>query len=147
MPNWCEGNLKIRGKIEDVKKFLDEQIYEKGEVILEKDEIKLSGVGGHLKDTHRCFISAGKDGFHNEFYARRDGNIIVIIPVQHAWEPYLPYFEELSEKYNVDFRFYGYEGGLEFNCEFEIIKGHITISRKIEFDNYEWECPEPRLGG
>ncbi|MBE7394606.1 hypothetical protein [Pasteurella multocida] len=147
MPNWCKGNLKIRGKIEDVKKFLDEQIYKKGEVILEKDEIKLSGVDGHLKDTYRCFISAGKDGFHDEFYARRDGNIIVIIPVQHAWGPYLPYFEELSEKYNVDFRFYGYERGLEFNCEFEIIKGNITIHRKIEFDNYEWECPEPRLGG
>ncbi|HDR1345432.1 TPA: hypothetical protein QB387_001696 [Pasteurella multocida] len=149
MPNWCEGNLKIRGKIEDVKKFLDEQIYEKGEIILGKDEdeIELSGVGGHLKDTYRCFISAGKDGFHDEFYVRRDGNIIVIIPVQHAWGPKLDSFKRLSEKYGVDFRFYGYERGLEFNCEFEIIKGNITLSREIEFEDYDWECPDPRKGG
>ncbi|WP_241951467.1 hypothetical protein [Pasteurella multocida] len=147
MPNWCEGNLKIRGKIEDVKKFLDEQIYEKGEVILEKDEIKLNGVDGHLKDTYRCFISAGKDGFHDEFYVSSDGNIIVIIPVQHAWGPKLDSFKRLSEKYGVDFRFYGYERGLEFNCEFEIIKGNITLSREIEFEDYDRECPDPRKGG
>ncbi|SQI48159.1 Uncharacterised protein [Pasteurella multocida] len=147
MSNWCEGNLKIRGKIEDVKKFLDEQIYQKGEVILEKDEIKLSGVGGHLKDTYRCFISAGQDGFYDEFYVDRDGNIIVIIPVQHAWGPKLDSFKRLSEKYGVDFRFYGYERGLGFNCEFEIIKGNITLIREIEFEDYDWECPDPRKGG
>lgn len=24
MPNWCKGKLKIRGKIEDIKRFIEE---------------------------------------------------------------------------------------------------------------------------
>ena len=26
MPNWCEGKLKIRGKLDDIKKFLNEGV-------------------------------------------------------------------------------------------------------------------------
>ncbi|MCW4596778.1 hypothetical protein MB831_04725 [Pasteurella multocida subsp. multocida] len=147
MPNWCEGNLKIRGKAGDVEKFLDETIYQGGKVLLDNGMIELKGIDGHLKDTYRCFINADKNGFYDEFWVRNDGSVVVVIPVKHAWTPCLQYFEELSKKYNVDFKFYGYEMGLEFNCEFEIISGNITINREIKFNDYLWECPEPRIGG
>ena len=58
-------------------------------------------------------------------------------------EPY----EEMSKKYSLDFRFYGYECGMEFNQEIEVVNGKTTINRKITFENYYWECPDPEMGG
>lgn len=57
-----------------------------------------------------------------------------------------PYIE-MSKKYNVDFRVYGYEMGLEFNREIEIVEGRLVTNRRIKFKDYRWECPDPTLGG
>lgn len=54
---------------------------------------------------------------------------------------------EMSKKYNVDFRVYGYEMGLEFNREIEIVEGRLVTNRRIKFKDYKWECPDPTLGG
>ena len=48
---------------------------------------------------------------------------------------------------NVDFRVYGYEMGLEFNREIEIVEGRLVTNRRIKFKDYRWECPDPTLGG
>lgn len=145
MPNWCKGNLKIRGHIDDAQKFLEYCIYQKGKVLRnEYGDLELIDVSGHLKDTYRCFISNIHSG---EYCPDNNGNIIVILRTEHAWAPKLEYFTELSKQFNVDFRFYGYEMGQQFNFEFEIIKGAITLEKEIKFDNYIWECPHPMLGG
>ena len=47
----------------------------------------------------------------------------------------------------VDFRVYGYEMGLEFNREIEIVEGRLVTNRRIKFKDYKWECPDPTLGG
>lgn len=145
MPNWCVGDLKIRGHIDDVQKCLEHCICKGGKV--GKDEygnLSLVEVRGHLKDTYRCFIS---DIYTQDFCPDGNGNIIVILPTEHAWYPVLEHFSELGKQFNVDFRFYGYEMGQQFNCEFEIIKGEITLKRDIEFNDYIWECPHPMMGG
>lgn len=145
MPNWCEGNLKIRGHIDDVQKLLEHCIYKGGKISRDEcGDLSLIETRGHLKDTYRCFIS---DIYSEDFYADKDGRIIVCLPTEHAWAPRLEYFTELSKQFNVDFRFYGYEMGLQFNFEFEIIKGAITLEKEIKFDDYIWECPHPMLGG
>ena len=54
---------------------------------------------------------------------------------------------EMSKKYNLDFRVYGYEMGMEFNKEIEIVEGEIATYRLIQFKDYKWECPDPKLGG
>lgn len=145
MPNWCCGDLKIRGHIDDVHKLLDHLIYKKGKVIRDNDSIELQEVSGHLKDTHRCFVDGVS--YTQDFYAKDDGRIIVIIPTEHAWCPRVEHFKELSQKFNVDFRFYGYEMGQQFNCEFEILKGELTLEKFIKFYDYQWECPRPLDGG
>lgn len=53
----------------------------------------------------------------------------------------------MSKKYNLDFRVYGYEMGIEFNKEIEIVEGEIATYRLIQFKDYKWECPDPKLGG
>lgn len=82
MPNWCEGDLKIRGHIDDVQKCLEYCIYQGGKVIRSDDSLELIDVGGHLKGAYRCFIP---DIYTQDFYPDNVGNIIVILPTEHAW--------------------------------------------------------------
>ncbi|MBB5146203.1 hypothetical protein HNQ35_001404 [Cerasibacillus quisquiliarum] len=36
---------------------------------------------------------------------------------------------------------------MEFNQDIEINKGEIIKDEEIKFDDYEWECIYPNLGG
>ncbi len=47
----------------------------------------------------------------------------------------------------MDFRFYGFEYGAEFNQEMIIENGELLVDSDIHFDDYFWECPCPKLGG
>lgn len=51
---------------------------------------------------------------------------ILVVNMKAAWnieeQPYI----EMSKKYNLDFRVYGYEMGMEFNKEIEIVEGEIA---------------------
>lgn len=44
-------------------------------------------------------------------------------------------------------RIYAFEKGMGFNQEIEITDGKITIDKYIKFNNYQWECPMPDIGG
>ncbi len=44
-------------------------------------------------------------------------------------------------------RIYAFESSMGFNQEIEIVDGKITIDKYIKFDNYQWECPMPDIGG
>lgn len=167
MPNWVEGKLKVRGKKENILKWLAECVavwnpdVEKGKplydaLVFKKDENGVSFTYSedelHVCVKQEAYIDGTRRNFvqkyENDFiFGAKDGKDIIILPVQAAWafmpEPY----EEMSKKYGLDFRFYGYECGMEFNQETEIINGETTINREIEFKDYYWECPDPQLGG
>lgn len=167
MPNWCEGKLKVRGKKENIMKWLAECVavwnpdVEKGKPLYDALVFKKDTNGVLLAynddELHVCikqeaYIDGTRRNFvqkyENDFlFGAKDGKDIIILPVQAAWafmpEPY----EEMSKKYSLDFRFYGYERGMEFNQEIEIINGETTINRVIKFEDYYWECPDPQIGG
>ena len=52
-----------------------------------------------------------------------------------------------DKDYEIDFRFYGFECGNEFNQEVIIENGKLKADNKITYDDYFWECPFPNLGG
>ena len=108
----------------------------------ENGDIYLEDIQGHLKGTYRCFIDVpfNLKSYSGDFWSDKNDQIVVIIPVMHAWYPHSNEFKEISRKFNVDFRFYGYECGLGFNAEFEVIKGELTFEREIKFNDYRWEC-------
>lgn len=167
MPNWCEGKLKVRGKKENIMKWLAECVavwnpdVEKGKPLYDALVFKKDTNGVSLAynddELHVCikqeaYIDGTRRNFvqkyENDFlFGAKDGKDIIILPVQAAYafmpEPY----EEMSKKYSLDFRFYGYECGMEFNQEIEIINGETTINRVIKFEDYYWECPDPQIGG
>lgn len=167
MPNWCEGKLKVRGKKENIMKWISECVavweldVEKGKPLYDAliyredvngvsftcddDEIHVSVKrDAHIAGTRRNFV----EKYENDFLlGAEDGKDIIILPVKAAWALESEPYEEMSKKYGLDFRFYGYERGMEFNQEIEVVDGETTIDREIQYDDYYWECPDPMLGG
>ena len=95
------------------------------------------------KERKRNFV---EKGVYGDSY-REDEKPILVVSMKAAWNVDETPYIEMSKKYNVDFRVYGYEMGLEFNREIEIVEGRLVTNRRIKFKDYKWECPDPTLGG
>ncbi|WP_314723097.1 hypothetical protein [Haemophilus pittmaniae] len=145
MSNWCVGDLKIRGKAADVTRFLTECIEGCKVTFDEFRVLEIENVRGQaIKGAGRVFCDNQNEII--EGYKFKNG-YVVVVPISAAWVLSPPEMIELSKKFNVDFKFYGFEMGQEFNQELEIIKGELTLDKCIEFEDYIWECPMPYLGG
>lgn len=164
MPNWCEGSLKIRGKFEDLKRLCKEEFavynikFTKEGFDEELDENAIKIMCGDEEGAEEFWMKLNDDAYINgtrrnfvtssdiDFFNNRDKSICVV-GFKAAWgiepEPYL----ELAKKYNVDIRLYGFECGAKFNQEIIIENGMILKDEVIRFNDYEWECAMPHLGG
>lgn len=162
MPNWAEGVLKIRGTRQDIRKFLVEGLsplnphtgiakllgkeVEEPEVTIEEDDwdFKMNSPHGfYINGTRRAFIESGIEWYFDD----RHTEILTIDSFKQAWGVDSREYVEISNKYNVDIKIYVFERGMEFNQDIEIIKGEIVRDNEIKFDDYEWECLMPHLGG
>ncbi|MBC1290594.1 hypothetical protein [Listeria booriae] len=167
MPNWLVGDFKIRGTKEKLTNFLKNEIISVAYYPLEKapdikvtidkefEDIKIESTNVlRLKFGRRNHLNVNALTF--DFYGESDEcEIVVLEDVEFAWG-ILPdghqgggihQYVEKSKEYGVDFRFYGFEMGGEFNQEFEIINGELKFFRDIEFKDYKWECVKPNMGG
>lgn len=162
MPNWCKGTLKIRGKRENILKFL-----ENGTSLLKgfwfpeeiKPEIKTNDLATieiknitedinslYIKGTRRNFI----DPIENEVFMydyEEEETIIYLENFKAAWGIDAEALRVISKRYDIDFKIYAFERGMEFNQDIEIIKGKIIKDEEIKFKDYVWECIEPGIGG
>lgn len=165
MPNWCKGVLKVRGKKRDLLKFLNEGIKDihykfddQGHSVSEylspkiktdenETEIILSECAGNLyiEGTRRSFITNNIDWWWS--YDDEEKIYTQLIDIQQAWRLEVEQFSEISRKYHIDFKIKGYECGMEFSQEFEIIQGNITMYQEQTYENYIWEVDDPRIGG
>ena len=171
MPNWAEGTLKIRGTKKDVMGFLENRLEavdsaysiaealaehngeplkrEPNKVVIEADEWDTTVTapeGFYIKGTRRGLIE-GTISFDHSVIEEDEPFILIIDDFKHAWgvdpEPYI----EISREHNLDIRIYVFERGMEFNQEIEIHKGEVIKAVDIRFDDYQWECLMPNLGG
>ena len=163
MPNWCEGNIKIRGKKKDVISFLENEILRVKLIkVPEKpktENIKMKFNGFtyvyelennkdvlYLKDSTRCFIEQSII----EIYLYSDTNkspMYVTLNIKQAWGIEENLFEKLSDKYNLDFNIYASEKGMEFEQYITIIDGEITKNETKKYDDFYFEAINPELGG
>lgn len=164
MPNWCKGNLKIRGKKENIIKFLEEGtslldgFWEPKEIkpkieINDCDEIEIKNLDEtkginylYIKGTRRNFI----DPVENEIYVHdedEEEQIICLENFKAAWGIDTAALRMISNRYSIDIKIYAFEAGMEFNQDIEIIKGEIIKDEEITFKDYVWECIEPNIGG
>ena len=152
MPNWCEGTLKVRGKTKDLKRFVLEGLQPVGLLGDAKDALTIDKHGNcysdntcHIENTHRGFVES------LDIYFEEDEEEIDIIALESkfAWAISASDLQRTCIKYNVDMKIYGFELGMEFNQDIEIVDGVIVKDKEINFDgkNYKWECIMPNMGG
>lgn len=166
MPNWIEGTMKLRGKMSDIKRFIDEGICSynfTGEIKKPKsDYIKDSSYDDTELDYH-IFNEPHVEGTRRMFI--RDSHIWMNKPegvccfnIKQAWSFTAHGSDDedlktLADKYNVDIRLFGIECGMEFIQEVIVHHGHdsekgkIVLNNCIQFEDWEWECPFPDMGG
>lgn len=150
MPNWIEGTMKVRGNPENLKNFIENAI---GPAI-EKHEYE-EEVEYNLPDW--AYIVGSRRAFVGEqcyccVDSSPDKNQTITIPIRQAWS-FTPHegaeqrWVNLAKEYSVDIRLQGFECGMEFYQDFAVVNGEIAVDLVKQYDDWNWECPMPRLGG
>lgn len=119
MANWVKGKLKIRGKPEDIKRWVEECLhcyftkwfrdgsYEDelvdDAVVFEHDpkarEMRLDTIeDAYIEGTKRNFV---EKGVYGDSY-REDEKPILVVSMKAAWNVDETPYIEMSKKYNVD---------------------------------------------
>ena len=157
MPNWIKGTMKLRGKREDIYRFfkngLDPSDWLKPEdgenqVIDESGEnyLEFSFCNEpHIAGTRRAFIT-------DDHAYMEDEEGVVCVDVKQAWafdagENDFANWKAISDKYNLDIRLFGIECGMRFTQEIIIIHGRKAIVNVRQYEDWDWECPFPNMGG
>lgn len=165
MPNWCSGVLKVRGKKKNVVDFLNNEIERLGYPRDNEDnytkyplDIQLDEFGDifveetddehhswlYFKDSRRLFIDDNIEWYFDEDEEEEE---IHTLDIKQAWKLEPDYFVNLSMKYNIDFKMMGFERGSCFTQEIEVVDGELILDNVKEYEDYEWEVYDPRLGG
>ena len=98
----------------------------------------------YVEDTKRAFISSGEILIYED---SSKNQIIGTCRINQAWTFEEDDWIDISKKYNVDVRLYGLECGMCFGTEMEIRKGEVIFIKDIIYDDWDWECPFPDMGG
>lgn len=169
MPNWCEGNLRVRGKWEDIVRFFTEEVRalippskesyiyvdvnpkiitkSKGTLILGKSK-GTEITEFWIKDTCRNFIRDSEIVLENWYPDEPEHEIVAFVDhFRAAWgieaDAYIP----IAKKYNVDIRLFGWECGMQFGEKVTILRDGTVNYESFHYDNWDWDCPFPDLGG
>lgn len=147
MANWCEGDLRIRGTVKQIREFM--------RLAVDADDIKkyietdtqlnvyLKKVSTHIMGSQATFvmgeicITANRPSERKSaalaYSARGDVEANILLA--------------LARESGVDIKLYAFERGQQFNRNIEIIGGKLVKDETIEFDDYDWECICPLIGG
>lgn len=164
-PNWCQNNLEVRGKKEDLEKFRD---YAKSKTTLLdfnnfisypkrfRDLSKKVEEWNKTHDLKKDGFCPFKDGFNSGGYqwcvknwgtkwnscnatksANTINNGLLCYDFSTAWSPPTPVIVKMSEKFpSLYFTLKYWESGMGFKGTFEVERGVI---RKNVSSNY---CPD-----
>ena len=154
MANWMEGSLKLRGKSEDILRFLNEGLKNKPEIFEETKEhydiyFDSSDYDKdiYVLDTNRAFVNAYTV---SEIVLDKGDNAVACIAVQQAWDFRVEDWIEIAKKYNLDIRLFGIEGLGGFMHQIDILNGEVAMDECLNYGSYEsfvWNCPFPWMGG
>ena len=150
MPNWCAGDLRVRGTKENLIKFLLDGLNPIKNICNELEPLKINENGEicgdtcHIKGTHRGFVK-GLDVYVDDL--ENEGKSTIVLSVEFAWYMKPQDLLNVCREYGVDMRIHAFERGMQFNQIIEIIDGEITKDEEVKFDDYEWDCICPNVGG
>ena len=151
MPNWSEGCLKVRGKAANVKKFVLEGLHPVDFFDNALPKLELSDLG-EVDTDKDCWIEGTTRGFVENLYAdfsivEDDETFTATLDAKFAWAADAEELLASCQKYDVDMKLYAFEKGMEFNQDILIVGKEILRDNKIAFEDYNWECICPTVGG
>lgn len=151
MPSWCKGYLKVRGKAANVKKFILECVKpvdpnSNGLLKLEISDL------GEVESKGACWIDGTKGGWVENLlvdfsFVEDSETFTAVLDAKFAWEADAKELLSLCYEYSVDMKLYAFERDSQFNQDILIVGGLILRNNRIEFEDYNWECICPTLGG
>ncbi len=150
MPNWCAGDLRVRGTKENLIKFILDGLNPIKNICNELEPLKINENGEicggtcHIKGTHRGFVK-GLDIYADDL--ENEGKSTIVLSVEFAWSINPQELLTVCREYGVDMKIHAFERGMQFNQIIEIIDGEITKEAEIRFKDYEWDCICPTIGG
>lgn len=151
MPNWSKGCLKVRGKAANVKKFVLEGLQPVDFFGNALPKLELSDLG-EVDTDKDCWIEGTTRGFVENLYAdfsfvEDDETFTALLDAKFAWAVDADELLASCKKYDVDMKLYAFEKGMGFNQDILIVDGEIRRDCRIEFEDYNWECICPTVGG
>jgi len=156
MANICKGTLRIKGAPENIKKFLFNELQlpsdmnENGKIIKQDTPDSLIITSNskmlYLKGSCRLFVSLNEYIETYALYISKNKKI-VCLEICAAWSINSRNLLVYAIKYNLDMKIYAFEKGGRFNQDIEIINGKLTKDRIIKYDEYDWDCICPTIGG
>lgn len=151
MPNWCKGCLKVRGKAANVKKFILECVKPVDPNSNGLPELKLSDLD-EVESEGVCWIDGTSEGFVENLYV--DFSVVddretftAVLDAKFAGAADAKELLALCKKYGVDMKLYAFERDGQFNQDILIVWGLIRRDNRIKFEDYNWDCICPTLGG
>jgi hypothetical protein len=126
MPNWCENEIDIEGTREQIDRIIadigDSNEWMQALIPLEGEEWE------RINEEKDYLLSPLSPFYGSKWYATRDdcsmfdtGYGYIIISVDSAWSPFVPFCQKVSKKYGVEVRIRFFESGCDFGGE-EIFK-------------------------
>lgn len=157
MPNWCEGNLRIRGKKENIRNFLKNELIcsdynnpKPPEIEEDNSYIVLRHPTSdcfYINNTYRNFIFTNQIEAYFDNYEDDEDCIIIIDCFNSAWALRSDGWPDHAKKYNLDFRMFGYEQGMQFSQTMTVLSDGSVSEDTQEYGDWYWDCPFPNLGG
>ena len=151
MPNWSKGCLKVRGKAASVKKFILECVKpidpnSNGLLKLEISDL------GEIESKGVCWIEGTTRGFVENLYVdfsfvEDDETFTATLDAKFAWAADADELLAVCKKYSVDMKLYAFEKGMGFNQDILIVGKEILRDNRVAFEDYNWECICPTVGG
>ena len=151
MPNWAEGTIKLRGRVENIASALKYMFCDNIVTVTVKYEwdgekliFETTAPYFYINGTRRGFIETDS----LEFRLGQDFLIVELQDFKQAWAAIAENYQEISSKFDVDIKIFTFEMGMKFTQEIEISKGNIIKDIcNDKFSNYEWDVPFSNLGG
>lgn len=150
MPNWCVGTLRVRGTKENLTKFVLEGLQPVDYIGEDLEALKMDEYS-QVKCS-RCWIKGTRRGFILDLDEYIDdwndeGKFAIGLEAEFAWGISSEELLNSCKQYGVDMRIHAFECGMCFNQIIEIINGEITKDEEVKFDDYNWDCICPNVGG
>lgn len=97
-----------------------------------------------IKGTRRGFI-LDLDEYIDDW--NDEGKTAIGLEAEFAWGISSEELLNSCKQYGVDMRIHAFECGTCFNQIIEIINGEITKDEEVQFEDYNWDCICPNIGG